>query len=190
MYILLLLLSDMMVVGSFRGVWPSPQSLIVRFRIGFVPVPHSVIPCATCRIFSSGHSSRKPPIEVFVSATALEKTGDRLADVLRCVRPLGIDATLQALIYEPRVDRVDYFLHQRCLGEALLIATLTPIVFDVAVMAPDCRIFPVTRLLQEPHDLILGLRIQQANAKIPDLAIVHCGSLMLMDNTNLQRKID
>ena len=40
-------------------------------------------------------------------------------------------------------------------------------------MAPDCRLFPITRLPKEIDDLLFALCIQQADSKIPYLAIVH-----------------
>ena len=72
-----------------RGVWPSPQSLIVRFNVGLVPVPQSVMPCATSRIFSSDHSSTKPPVAIFLPVPPSKKRETASRMLLGASAPFG-----------------------------------------------------------------------------------------------------
>ena len=114
-----------------RGVWPSPQSLIVRFNVGLRDALRH-LPDLLVRPFLHETAGRH-----LLAGAAFEEAGNGLTDALGRVRALRVDLALKGFVDEAGVDRVDDLLDQGRFGEALLVSTLAPVVLDVAVMPSD-----------------------------------------------------
>ncbi len=161
-----------MVVGSRRGLWPSPTSAMVRFSVGRVPVAVRVMPCATLRIRSSVQFSIRPLV-CFLPGS-FEEAATAAGMLWGASLLLGSIRRIQALVNEPCIDRVDDLLRQRCLGKALLVAAGAPVVLQVTVMPPEFGLVPISRVLQHRDRFVLGLGVKKCEAKVPNLAVRHC----------------